>query len=182
MFSLFAMHNVRLRQIDKTKKKVSIDSSAAKLHVDLTGEWRSDETKPQFGGVVPFPKGKILFEADFPLLLGGEGRAPTPLAYCFYGAMCCYASTFATQAALVGVEIQSLSISLRLDVDFRTALGVGDFPPVSSFDFLVEVKTSASDAQVQKVKILADKRCPAIWAMDHKVPYTTAVRKSSSKK
>lgn len=94
----------------------------------LDGEWRTDETLPQFGGVVKFPQGEVLFEADFPSFLGGEGRAPTPLAYCFYGAMCCYGATFATQAALAGVNLRSLRIGLSLTVDFHAALAVANKP------------------------------------------------------
>ena len=116
-----------------------------------------------------------MFESDFPPFLGGEGRAPTPLAYCFYGAMCCYGATFATQAAMAGVELRSLQISLS--VDFRAALGLGDVPPLSSFDFQVEVETDASDNDVQRVKSLADERCPAIWAMQNPVAYSTSARK-----
>lgn len=171
------MHNVRVEQIDETKQKARQDPEAAKLAVALDGSWRSDESQTQFAGTVAFPKGEVVFDADFPPFLGGEGRAPTPLAYCFYGAMCCYGATFATQAAMAGVEIADLKINLQLEVDFRTALGLGEFPPISSFRFTVDVDTDASDADVQRVKELADQRCPAIWAMDNPVPYTTTATK-----
>lgn len=171
------MHNVHLNQIEETKNKINQDPSVAKLNVDLSGEWRTDETKLQFGGMVHFPKGETLFEADFPPFLGGDGRAPTPLAYCFYGAMCCYGATFATQAAMEGVELKSLKISLNLEVDFRTALGMGEFPPINGFNFNVEVQSEASEEEIQKIKELADKRCPAIWAMENKIPYMTAAHK-----
>jgi len=87
------MHNVRLDQIEATAKAAADDPSAAKLEADLDGGWRVDE----------------------------EARAPTPLAYRFYGAMCCYEATFATQAAMAGVHLKSLQISLS--VDYRAALG-----------------------------------------------------------
>jgi uncharacterized OsmC-like protein len=171
------MHNVRLDQIGATAKAAVDDPAAAKLDVKLDGGWRVDEASAQFAGIVKFPKGETLFEADFPPFLGGEGRAPTPLAYCFYGAMCCYGATFATQAAMAGVHLKSLQISLSLSVDFRAALGLGDVPPLSSFDFQVEVETDASDDDVQRVKTLADERCPAIWAMQNPVAYSTEARK-----
>jgi uncharacterized OsmC-like protein len=172
------MHNVRLDQIEATKDSAAQDPSAARLDVKLDGEWRSDEGLPQFAGVVKFPQGEVTFEADFPPFLGGEGRAPTPLAYCFYGAMCCYGATFATQAAMAGVELRGLRIGLGLTVDFHAALGLGDVPPLSSFGFQVEVQTDASDEDVQRVKALADERCPAIWAMRNPVEYTTTARKA----
>ena len=126
---------------------------------------------------VKFPRGEITFQADFPAFLGGDGRAPTPLAYCFYGAMCCYGTTFATQAAMAGVEISGLKITLNLAVDFRAALGLGEFPPLDEFVFDVYVETNASAEDGQRVKELADSRCPAIWAMTNRVPYRTSARK-----
>jgi len=171
------MHNVRLEQIEATRETAVGDPSAAMLEVNLDGEWRTDDERAQFAGVVRFPEGEVTFEADFPPFLGGEGRAPTPLAYCFYGAMCCYGATFATQAAMAGVELRELRIGLSLTVDFHAALGLGDVPPLSPFEFRVEVDTDASDEDVQRVKTLADERCPAIWAMQNTVEYSTAARK-----
>jgi len=171
------VHNVRVEQIERTREAARSDPSAGLLDVALTGEFRTDEASRQFGGVVKFPAGEILFEADFPAFLGGDGRAPTPLAYCFYGAMCCYGATFGTQAAMAGVELRALRIGLQLSVDFRSALGLGEYPPLSAFAFEVEVETDASDEDVQRVKDLADERCPAIWAMRNPVPYTTRARR-----
>jgi uncharacterized OsmC-like protein len=116
------MHNVRLGQITDTATKAHTDPAAARLEVSLGGEWHVGESERQFSGPVKYPHGETVFEADFPPFLGGEGRAPTPLAYCFYGAMCCYGATFATQAAMAGVELGAMRITLRLGVDFRTAL------------------------------------------------------------
>ncbi|MDQ3981998.1 MAG: OsmC family protein [Actinomycetota bacterium] len=171
------MHNVRTDRLDETRAAARRDPSAAVLAVDMNGEWRTDETEPQFAGVVKFPQGETVFEADFPPFLGGEGRAPTPLAYCFYGAMCCYGATFATQAAVAGVPLRELRINLRLNVDFRTALGLGEYPPMRDFAFEVEVATDASDDEVQNVKRLTDERCPAVWAMRNQVPHTTTARR-----
>ena len=172
------MHNVRVDNARQTAVKAKSDPSAAQLKVDLTGDWRVDETKPQFGGTVRFAKGESVFEADFPAFLSGEGRAPSPLIYCFWGALSCYASTFAMQAALAGVEIKALRSRLRLNVDFRGALGVAEVVPLDAFRFEIEVQTDASDAEVGRIKQLADERCPAIWAMDHQVPHTTEVRRA----
>jgi uncharacterized OsmC-like protein len=171
------MGNVRLDRIEETKRKAGDDPAEAQLPIDLSGEFRMDESLPQFGGTVKFARGEALLEGDFPPFLGGDGRTPSPLAYCFYGAMCCYGSTFAMQAAMAGVDLDALRIRLRLTADFHQALGIADRDPLSSFEFEVEVETDASNEDVQRVKKLADERCPAIWAMDHRVPYSTAARK-----
>ncbi len=172
------MHNVRVEQLESTMTAAQDDPSAARVDVDLSGTWRPAAEQVQFGGVVTYPQGETVLEADFPPFLGGQGRAPSPLAYCFYGAMCCYGATYALQAALAGVELRSLTIRLRLTVDFRTALGLGEFPPLEEFRFEVEVTTDASDEDIQRIKALADERCPAIWAMQNKVPHRTAARRA----
>lgn len=166
-------HNVRVERIEGTRATAHDDASAARLDVELTGEWNVDPSEVQFAGTVRFPQGETVFTADFPGFLGGDGRAPTPLAYCFYGAMCCYGATFATQAAMAGVELTALEIRLTLAVDFRAALGLGEFPPFEEFRFDVAVQTDASEEDVQRVKQLADERCPAIWAMTNPVAYST---------
>lgn len=172
------MHNVRVDNARATAEKAKTDPSAAQLKADLTGEWRTDETKAQFGGTVKFPKGETVFEADFPAFLSGDGRAPSPLIYCFWGALSCYASTYAMQAAMAGVAIRSLRARIRVGVDFRGALGVAEVAPFDKFELEVDVETDAPEADVARVKRLADERCPAIWAMDHNIPYSTAARKA----
>jgi uncharacterized OsmC-like protein len=172
------VHNVRIDNARQTAEKAKTDASAAQLKVDLVGDWRVDETKPQFGGTVKFAKGEAIFEADFPAFLSGDGRAPSPLIYCFWGALSCYASTFAMQAAITGMEVTALRARLRLNVDFRGALGVAEVEPLDRFRFDIEVQTDSSDSEVARVKQLADERCPAIWAMNHQVPYTIDVRKT----
>ena len=171
------MHNVRVDQIESAAKAAETDASVARVQFNFEGDWRVDDGRKQFGGTVGFPQGELVLEADFPPFLGGEGRAPSPLAYCFYGAMCCYGSTFATQAAMAGVELEEMHIKLSLETDSRTALGLGEFAPMSKYSFDVQVKSPASDEDVQMVKKLTDERCPVIWAMQNPVPYSTSASK-----
>ena len=171
------MHNVRIKQINTMIEQCQDDASAAQLDFNFEGTWRTNSDQVQFSGDVQFPQGELTLNADFPPFLGGEGRAPSALTYCFYGAMSCYGSTFATQAAMAGVRLDAMTISLKLGVDFRSALGVGDFPPMTGFKFNVKVISDASDVDIQKVKELTDERCPAIWAMQNPVPFTTAATK-----
>lgn len=173
-----AVNNVRVDAARATAERARTDATAAQLAVDLRGEWRTDPALPQFGATVTFAKGETMMEADFPAFLSGDGRAPSPLLYCFYGALSCYASTYAMQAAMAGIAIDGLTARLRLTVDFRGALAVADVPPLDLFQFELEVRSSASDADLDRIKGLADTRCPAIWAMEHPVPHTTTVRRA----
>ena len=171
------MHNVRVEQINEKAQECTQNSDAATIEFNLEGEWRVSDQEKQFGGSLSYPQGELELNADFPPFLGGEGRAPSALAYCFYGAMSCYGSTFATQAAMAGIVLDEMKINLKLNVDFSGALGLGSFPPLKDFQFNVQVKSSASDEEVQKIKQLTDERCPAIWAMQNPVPFTTVATK-----
>ncbi len=171
------MHNVRVDQITAKKNECIDNPQAGTIEFNLEGNWRVKNEQKQFGGNISFPEGELLFEADFPPFLGGEGRAPSALAYCFYGAMSCYGSTFSTQAAMTDIKLDALKINLKLSVDFRTALGVGDFPPLNKFEFDVQVKSDASEEEIQRVKKLTDERCPAIWAMKNPVHFSTKAKK-----
>lgn len=91
--------------------------------------------------------------------------------------MCCYGVSFATQAAMAGIELTALEIKRRLAVDFRAVLGPGEFPPFEESRFDVAVETEASEEDVQRVKQLADERCPAIWAMTNQVAHSTVATK-----
>ncbi len=172
------MHNVDLGQIAATAEQAAADPDAGRMSVHLEGNWNVDPDDFQFTGDVPFPNGSVRFNADFPGFLGGGGRAPAPLAYCFYGAMCCYGATFVTQAAMAGVPIDGLKISFDVDVDFRTALGLGEFTPMSEYQFHLDVDSPASEEEVARVKDLTDERCPVIWAMNNPVPYNITVTKT----
>ena len=72
-----------------------------------------------------------------------------------------------------------MKINLALGVDFRSALGVGPFPPMKGFNFEVLVKSNATNEDIQKIKKLTDERCPAIWAMQNPVPFTTSETKDN---
>ena len=173
------MHNVRVEKINEKADECIQNQDAATIEFNLKGKWRTSNNDKQFGGQLAFPNGELALDADFPSFLGGEGRAPSALAYCFFGAMSCYGSTFATQAAMVNIHLKSMKISLSLKVDFRGAIGIGSFPPLKEFNFQVDVESSASDDDIQKVKKLTDERCPAIWAMKNPVPFTTSATKTS---
>lgn len=173
------MHNVKVDAINAAATAATTDPESAAVRMHLGGTWNTDADHVQFSGEVDYPEGIVTLTADFPSLLGGEGRAPSALAYCFYGAMCCYASTYATQAAMEGVEIDELTITLDVGVDFRTALGVGDHVPMTAFQFHLEVASDASEDELDRIKELSDERCPAIWAMNNPVPYHVVMTKQA---
>ncbi len=64
--------------------------------------------QPRFSARVTFEGDEMTLEADQPTGQGGGGSRPGPMLYCLYGLASCYAATFATVAAMMGVELKAL--------------------------------------------------------------------------
>jgi len=172
------MFNVQMDKIQESIKKAETDPTAVQVQMNLEGSWRMDETQPQFGGKVKLPSGEeVLFESDFPPFLGGRGMKPSPLQYCFWGGMACYASTFMLVAVAEKVEIKNFTIKTTGLVDFHQALGLGDAPPIQGLTWEVQVETDASQEELDRLNELAEERCPASWMLKNIVPFTAKVVK-----
>ena len=159
------MHNVDLDKLAQTVAVGRRDPGAVKQPVDLAGEWNGAVGGPQFRGTIPYPAGEVVFTCDFPPALGGSGAAPNPLAYCLWGGLACYAMTFATEAAREGVELRALHGRITTVVDMARALGVSEQPPVDQITWALDIDADASAETIERVKALADQRCPGVFCL-----------------
>ncbi len=169
------MNNVNVQAVEEFAAKAGADPAAAINPVAFTGEFQTEDGSAQFRGVIPFPGGEVVFEADFPPPMGGQGAAPNPLAYCFWGGLACYAMTFAQEAARRGVELRALRARVEAKVNLSRALGVSDDPPVDGINWNLEVDSDASPAQIQELKEISDERCPGAYCIRNPIPLNTTV-------
>ena len=172
------MHNVNLAAIESAARDAAADAATALQQVALSGEWQHEQGAPQFRGTIPFPGGEVEFTCDFPPPLGGSGAAPNPLAYCFWGGLACYAMTYALEAAREGVELTALRATVSADVDLSRALGASDRPPVEGIDWLLEVESDASDEVLERLRLVADERCPGAYCVRNPIPLETRVARA----
>lgn len=167
------MHNVNVGALQETVAKAEGDPSTVRKPVEFDGDWQTREGAAQFRATIGFPQGETVFEADFPPPMGGTGAAPSPLAYCLWGGLACYAMTFAQEAALQGVRLRALRGRLATEVDHSRALGVTDNPPVEQIDWYLEAECDASPETLERIKRLADEHCPGVWCVRNPVPLGT---------
>lgn len=168
------MHNVNVAAVEATALAAVEDPSAVRQQVGFEGTWQTEPGMPQFRGTIPVPEGKpVIFEADFPLPMGGSGVAPNPLAYCFWGGLACYAMSYAQEAARHGVEIRALRARVEADVDMSRALGVSERPPVEGIDWHLEVEADAPAEKLEELKRLADEHCPGAYCIRNPVDLRT---------
>lgn len=172
------MKNILIDYVRATLDALKNGKMTVQVPIDVAGEWRMDENLPQFGGDLKLSTGEtVTLESDFPPFLGGRGRKPTPLMYCFWGAMACFASTFALAAALEDVEISSLSVRMTGLIDFHGGLGVGNQPPVSDLRWSVTVESKADQQTLDRLLRLAEERCPASWMLKNLVSLSVGITK-----
>ena len=172
------INHVNLENLQKTEEKFKKDPALAKKINRIEGEWILDnETGPQFRAEIPIATGTVVLEADQPPSLGGSGTRAGPMHYCLYGVAACFLATFATIAASEGVELQKLKIIAEANMDLSKSFGLSENSTVSEVNFKVNVKTDASEEQIEKVKRLAKERCPAVFCLTQPIELNMEITK-----
>lgn len=175
------MHNMNVEAVRQTIAAAEQDPAAAVQPVAFNGEWQTEEGDVQFRTEIPLPDGSSVdFECDYPPHMGGTGRAPNPLAYCFWGGLACFAMTYAQEAAVRGVEIRSLRARVSTELDMSRALGVSDRPPVEGIDWFLEVDADASPEVLAEIKTDSDERCPGAYCISNPIKLSTHLEVVSS--
>lgn len=170
--------NVRVDRLQETARRAQADPQAAVLQVELEGAWRFDQGQPQYAGTLSTPSGPVEVVADFPPPFGGWGKAPSAIQYCLYASTACFLSTYALVAAQEGVALRSLRVILQARLNMQRFLGVGEAPVVESFRWTVLADGDADDATLERLRVLAEERCPATWCLRNPVPVQSEVRRA----
>ena len=122
------LNNVNVGRLEQVTREAEIDKSKIKQSHKVGGDWLLQEGGPQFTAEVNFEGGRIVMESDQPTNLGGGGTRPGPLHYCFFGLVACYATTFATMASMMGIELQRLTAELEGNLNFSRVFGLSKEP------------------------------------------------------
>ncbi len=170
------LNNVDVDKLKKVEEEIRADLSKAKKVNRIEGDWNSGEGS-QFSATVGFENGKVTLESDQPGFLGGGGTVPGPMVYCLFGSASCYAATFATMAALEGVELKRFRLIAEASVDFSKVLGLSDNPIAEGVKFTLEVESDASAQKLQELEDLATQRCPAVYCLTNPIPLETELKK-----
>lgn len=165
-------NNVDVDRLQATFADVQKDLSKAKKVNKIEGEWNLGQGA-QFRATVSFENGKMTLEADQPGFLGGGGTQPGPMIYCLYGSASCYAATFATMAALEGIELKKLRVVAESSIDFSKVLGLTNNPIAEKVRFTLFVESDAPQAKIREIEELSRQRCPAVYCLTNPIPLET---------
>jgi uncharacterized OsmC-like protein len=159
----------KLNELMEASKK---DSANAKITPKVSGSWIFEDGQPQFRSIMDIEGKQFTVDADMPTKLGGWGTRPGPLHYCLYGLASCYAYTFAAMASMEGVTLKKLDLEAESHVDLSKVLGLSDNPIVEEVRWKVKVSSDAPKDKIEKLKNLAEERCPAVYCLTKPVKLT----------
>jgi uncharacterized OsmC-like protein len=108
---------------------------------------------------------------DMVASVGGTGSAPSPGWLFRASAASCVATLIAMRAAMLGVDLEGLEVSVDSESDDRGILGIDASVTAGPLSVRVAVSARASDADAERVRSLVE------WAVDH-CPVTDALRRS----
>lgn len=155
-------------------EQVRKDPSAARKQKAVEGAWDFRARQPQFRAEVAFARGQARLDCELPPFAGGWGTSPDPLQYCLFGMAACYATTYAAAAAQEGVQLTALRVRAENEVDLRKQMGLGKEPIIERVKFTVWAE-GAPREQLQRLKQLADERCPGVECVTRAIPLETTL-------
>ena len=149
------INNVDVKKVEEFAEQIKSDSSKARKTQVIEGEWLVKEGKTQFQGNVKFEGGETTFEVDNPTFMGGGGNLPGPMHYCFFGLASCYTGTFATMAAMLGIELKAVTTRVEADVNFSRVFGITDEPVMEEVRVVLNVVSDAPEEKIRNSSILS---------------------------
>ncbi len=163
------INNVDVQKVQSTEVQIKSNPSAAKKTQVIEGEWVLEEGDVQFRSNIKFEGGETVFKVDNPTFMGGSGKLPGPLHYCFFGLASCYTGTFATMAAMLDIQIKKLTTRVEADVNFSRVFGLGDDPVIEEVRVILRVESEASEEKIKEAEKLALERCPVVFTLRNPV-------------
>ena len=110
--------------------------------------------------------------ADEPAALGGADSGPNPVELVLAALGTCQEITYRAYATALGIPLDSVSVELTGDIDLRGFFAV-DESVRSGYQNIrgtVNIESSASEADLQKLREVVNAHCPVLDILANKVP------------
>ena len=110
--------------------------------------------------------------ADEPAALGGADSAPNPVELILAALGSCQEITYRAYATALGIPLDSVSVELAGEIDLRGFFAVDEAvrPGFQNIRGTVHIESSASEAELQKLRAAVDAHCPVLDMLANKVP------------
>ncbi|MBI3993308.1 MAG: OsmC family protein [Candidatus Lambdaproteobacteria bacterium] len=119
---------------------------------------------------------------DEPEVLGGTNKGPNPVEVLLGSLGTCQEIVLVAYAAALGIELESVKIDVRGDIDLRGLFNVAEVPSgFNGIRFEAEIKArNATPQQLEQLKALGLAHCPVLDTLRRPIPVETVYRLSTS--
>lgn len=167
-----------LTNLTETVDRLGSDPSAGLVRPEVTTRLVSNLTAEsvftQYGK-------QFTFRCDEATSRAGDDSAPSPLRYFLSGLAFCQQVWYAKASAVVGVDLDDLTISVHAFMDMRGEHRMGDVPPHPQWIAIqADVATLADPGRVLEVVDEANARCPLYSLVAGAVPVYERIRHSGA--
>jgi len=119
---------------------------------------------------------------DEPESLGGSNLGPSPVELALAALGACQEITYRLYADKLGISLDKIEIDLSGNLDFKGFLALDDNirPGYLGINVTVNIESTASDAEIDKLKDIVNAHCPVLDLFSNKTPVNIFVNKTAS--
>lgn len=157
------INGVGTNALEATLDAVSEEPGFAHVTFGLESDWvdgchqRATTTDfVQNGKVVESRTARYVMESDEPAALLGTDQAASLGEYVLQAPTACYAATFAANAAVRNIELDSLRLEMRTDFDLHGFLGLDNSVRPGAQEVRVAVYATSSNASQEELRELTE--------------------------
>jgi len=156
------LNRINLDGFKVIQEKYTKDRLLCKKLLEIEGRWRLDVNYgPQFETELRTERaGKILVQTDETTMLGGGGTAIHPISLCMAGFGGCFTAAFAKWAAMQNIELNTLQIRAKANIDLSSSYGIDDtIPMIDNYQLDLFIESDATMDKFREILELTKLRC-----------------------
>lgn len=165
--------NLDLHAFDKTTDAVQTNPELGRGSFTTVSEWVD-------GSVFRTTARTFTIDTDEPAPLGGTDKAIDPMELVLAAVATCQSIGWVTHAAKCGIDFRSLRIEMTGDYDLRGYLGLDPDvrPGFTNMSYTVYVDSDADPAQLEEIRLAAERGSPVTDNVMHGTPIRGEVKKA----
>ena len=119
---------------------------------------------------------QFTIDVDEPPALGGTDQGPNPVELVLAALGTCEEIVYAAYAAVLGIPLDSVGVTVRGTLDPRGLFGVADVPAgFSDIRCEVELASTAPPEQIVRLAEIVEARCPVLDVLSRPVAVGTSI-------
>ncbi|MFX1321302.1 MAG: OsmC family protein, partial [Promethearchaeota archaeon] len=177
------LNRINLDGFKVIQEKYTKDRLLCKKLLEVEGRWRLDVNYgPQFETELRTERaGKILVQTDETTMLGGGGTAIHPISLCMVGFGGCFTAAFAKWAAMQNIELNTLKIRAKANIDLSSSFGIDDtIPMIDNYQLDLFIESDATMDKFREILELTKLRCFCYYCATTPIFPTVLLRKEYS--